>query len=108
MSSASQIPARRETVQQCTDAVLMVRPRAFGFNPETAASNTFQKAGSTPALQLQAQALTEFDQLVRALRAEGVGVCVAEDSAEPVKPDALFPNNWLSFHACGTLVLYPM
>ena len=44
----------------------------------------------------------------RALAAEGVEVCVAEDSVVPVKPDAVFPNNWVSFHACGTLVLYPL
>jgi hypothetical protein len=37
-----------------------------------------------------------------------VEVCVAADSALPVKPDAVFPNNWVSFHPCGTLVLYPM
>ena len=108
MAFAPEAPAIRDSQQQCTDAVLMVRPRAFAFNPETAATNTFQKGGSAPPAQLQAQALIEFDQCVRALRAEGVGVCVAEDSPEPVKPDALFPNNWLSFHACGTLVLYPM
>jgi hypothetical protein len=93
--------------QQCADAVLMVRPRHFGFNPETAATNTFQKpdaGGVDPALK----ALEEFDALARALRAEGVEVCVGEDSAEPVKPDAVFPNNWVSFHADGTLVLYPL
>lgn len=86
----------------------MVRPQAFGFNPDTAASNTFQKdAGLEPA-QAQARALDEFAGLAQALRAEGVAVCVAEDSASPAKPDAVFPNNWVSFHACGTLVLYPM
>ena len=108
MSSAPKAPPGCKLQQQCTDAVLMVRPRAFGFNPETAATNTFQQPGVASPAQLQAQARTEFDQFVRALRAEGVGVCVAEDSPDPVKPDALFPNNWLSFHACGTLVLYPM
>jgi hypothetical protein len=92
---------------QCADTVLMVRPKAFGFNPETAATNTFQQpqaALSDPAEAARA----EFAQLVRALESEGVNVCTAEDSAPPVKPDAVFPNNWLSFHPCGTLVLYPM
>ena len=50
----------------------------------------------------------EFDGLVRALQSEGVAVCVVEDTAEPVKPDAVFPNNWVSFHEDGTVVLYPM
>jgi hypothetical protein len=94
--------------QQCADAVLMVRPRAFGFNAETAATNTFQHADAAGAATAQAQALAEFETLARALSGEGIGVCVAEDSAEPPKPDAVFPNNWVSFHPCGTLVLYPL
>jgi hypothetical protein len=99
--SASTAPPR----QQCAESVLMVRPKAFGFNAEAALTNTFQAA---PAAAPQASALQEFEQLVRALRAEGIGVCVAEDSDSPPKPDAIFPNNWVSFHACGTLVLYPL
>lgn len=98
---------RTKTRPQCADTVLMVRPKAFGFNPETAATNTFQQpkaASSDPAEAARA----EFAQLVRALESEGVSVCAVEDSAPPVKPDAVFPNNWLSFHPCGTLVLYPM
>ena len=94
--------------QQCADAVLMVRPQAFGFNPETAATNTFQKPPAPGEADAAALARREFDQLSRALAAEGVEVCVVEDSAVPVKPDALFPNNWVSFHPCGTLVLYPL
>ena len=34
--------------------------------------------------------------------------CVVEDTPEPEKPDAVFPNNWVSFHSDGTIVLYPM
>ena len=94
--------------QQCADAVLMVRPRAFGFNPETALTNTFQQADDSGAVAVQARALQEFEGLARALTGEGIGVCVAEDCAEPKKPDAVFPNNWVSFHPCGTLVLYPL
>jgi hypothetical protein len=56
----------------------------------------------------QAHALSEFEQFTQALRSEGVTVCVADDTPAPPKPDAIFPNNWLSFHADGTLVLYPM
>jgi hypothetical protein len=97
------------TRQQCADAVLMVRPAAFGYNPETAASNAFQKSAPSGAgADEAARARTEFDGLVRALSSEGIEVCVAEDSPEPVKPDAVFPNNWVSFHEDGTLVLYPM
>jgi hypothetical protein len=86
----------------------MVRPRAFGFNPDTAASNAFQRAPAGNAPDPQAAALAEFAQLAAGLAAEGVEVCIAEDSREPKKPDAIFPNNWVSFHACGTLVTYPL
>jgi hypothetical protein len=96
------------TPQQCADAVLMVRPACFGFNPETAASNTFQKRGGAAGANATQEARAEFDALVQALMSEGVSVCVAEDTPEPAKPDAVFPNNWVSFHEDGTLVLYPM
>ena len=86
----------------------MVRPKAFGFNPETAATNAFQQPPAPGAGDAAALAAREFEQLARALAAEGVEVCVAEDSVIPVKPDAVFPNNWVSFHACGTRVLYPL
>ena len=92
---------------QCADAVLMVEPKAFGFNPDTASTNTFQHADADPAAA-QARALVEFHQLARALESEGVAVCAVPDTAVPVKPDAVFPNNWLSFHEDGTLVLYPL
>jgi hypothetical protein len=93
--------------QQCADAVLMVRPKAFGYNPETALTNTFQQ--ETPgATDAGAAARAEFEQLRRALESEGVSVCAAEDSNPPAKPDAVFPNNWVSFHEDGTLVLYPL
>lgn len=99
---------------QSADAVFMVRPARFGFNAETAASNAFQSpAGTAAAVAVAAESLAaaaraEFDAFVRQLAAEGVQVVVGEDSAEPRKPDAVFPNNWVSFHADGTLVLYPM
>ena len=95
--------------QQCTDAVLMIRPAGFDYNPETAETNKMQRpADSQPASATLGTARREFDGLVRALQSEGVMVCVVEDTPEPVKPDAVFPNNWVSFHEDGTVVLYPM
>ncbi len=99
-------------LQQCAAAVLMVRPAAFGFNPQTAGTNRLQKpeVGSAAAgggASAQA-ALAEFDGFVQALRAEGISVCVVDDTPEPAKPDAVFPNNWISFHEDGTVVLYPL
>jgi hypothetical protein len=91
---------------QTAGAVLMVRPARFAWNAETAATNRFQAAGGGG--ETAAQALAEFDGLAAALVSEGVRVCIAADTPEPHKPDAVFPNNWVSFHADGTLVLYPM
>jgi hypothetical protein len=84
----------------------MVRPRHFGFNAETALTNRFQEPGSSDQTAVHARA--EFDAFAAALAGEGVTVCVAEDSDEPRRPDAVFPNNWVSFHGDGTVVLYPM
>jgi len=94
------------TEAQCADAILMIRPACFGANPETAASNRFQRSGKSAGDA--AAAVREFDGLVDRLRAAGVEVYVAEDTPEPPKPDACFPNNWVSFHADGSVVLYPM
>lgn len=91
---------------QCANAVLMVRPARFAYNPETAPSNAFQRAQAGG--DLAAAARVEFDGLSTALGAEGVQLCLVEDTPEPPKPDALFPNNWVSFHADGTVVLYPL
>jgi hypothetical protein len=82
----------------------MVRPAHFAFNPQTASSNAFQVA----AREDPSAALREFDSVEELLVRSGVAVIVAEDSAEPIKPDAVFPNNWVSFHGDGTVVLYPM
>ncbi len=92
-----------------THKILMVRPSHFGFNSETAESNAFQQVDdqTTPA-EISQKAIIEFDQMVHILRHAGIEVEVIEDTASPVKPDAIFPNNWISFHDDGTLVTYPM
>jgi hypothetical protein len=94
---------------QTTPHILMVRPANFGFNEETAANNAFQtRDGSLTPDQIRTKALAEFDAAVSTLREAGVQVIVAEDSAMPIKPDAVFPNNWVSFHSDGTIITYPM
>jgi len=101
----------RSGPSQCASAILMVRPKHFGFNAQTAGTNRFQQPGSQDrgaANEVAQRALREFDAFAAALAAEGVGVCVVADSDAPPKPDAVFPNNWVSFHADGTVVLYPM
>lgn len=94
---------------QSTCHVLMIRPMHFAGNAQTAESNRFQDSSAQlDDAAVQTQALAEFDVLVATLRDAGIRVHVFNDTPEPPKPDAVFPNNWVSFHADGTLVLYPM
>jgi hypothetical protein len=90
---------------QTSATVLMVRPAAFGFHAEAAQSNAFAQPGVADASQA---ALAEFDGVIGRLVQAGVEVLVLDDQPQPAKPDAIFPNNWVSFHADGTMVLYPM
>ena len=93
---------------QCAPAVMMVRPTAFGWNPETAASNRFQRRDSAPPGSVRHLAVTEFEALVAALRGAGVEVHAIDEPAGTTCPDCVFPNNWVSLHHDGTVVLYPM
>jgi hypothetical protein len=85
----------------------MVRPRSFGPNSQTCATNRFQH-GAAQCDPESASAAAEFEALARGIADAGPRVCVVEDTPVPVKPDAVFPNNWVSFHSDGTVVLYPM
>jgi hypothetical protein len=92
---------------QTAGAVLMVRPAHFRSNEETAASNFFQRtaAGIRDAAL---RARREFDALALALAAAGVQVHQFAGQAGAELPDEVFPNNWLSLHADGTAVLFPL
>lgn len=94
--------------EQTAATVLMIRPVRFEANRETQASNRFQQRESADASRTQVVALAEFHAVESALREAGVAVHVFEDTLEPHTPDSIFPNNWVSFHADGTVVLYPM
>lgn len=87
----------------------MVAPVAFRFNDETAANNYYQKVmeGMTSEMA-QSKARKEFEDFVTKLRNKGIDVTVVEDLLDPDTPDSIFPNNWVSFHSNGTVVLYPM
>jgi len=93
---------------QLASTVLMIRPARFESNPQTAASNRFQSKPVAPPAEQQARALAEFDDLVGRLRDAGIEVIVFQDTSEPHTPDSIFPNNWISMHADGRVVLYPM
>lgn len=96
-------------MKQITDRVFMVRPKYFGYNTETAENNTFQsKPDNVSAEAISAEAIREFDLLVSTLRKNGIEVDVIEDTGSPKKPDAVFPNNWMSTHEDGAFITYPM
>jgi len=90
---------------QNTDHLLMIEPVNFGFNAETAVNNTFQVNTNK---DVQQQALIEFNDFVNLLRQNKIDVTVVKDTVAPFTPDSIFPNNWISFHADGTIFLYPM
>jgi hypothetical protein len=90
---------------QTTSHLLMIRPVNFAFNAETAVNNAFQ---STKDADAQEIALKEFNDFVTLLNQNGIDVTVIDDTKEPHTPDSIFPNNWISFHDDGSIVLYPM
>ena len=98
-----------KTYKQYSSQVLMIRPVRFGFNEQTADSNAFQHDdGALNAKQIQEKALLEFEMMVGTLREKGISVIVFDDQAQPHTPDSIFPNNWISFHSNGKVIIYPM
>ncbi len=95
--------------KQYTSNLMMVRPASFQFNYETAVSNAFQKSldGLTED-EIKQNAIEEFDAYVAKLRANNINVIVIQDTKTPAKPDAIFPNNWISMHENGNVFLFPM
>jgi hypothetical protein len=96
-------------MSQTTNSVLMIRPVAFRMNEQTAVNNYYQKVLDGLSKEtVNAKAQEEFDALVRKLKMVGVAVIVVDDTLNPDTPDSIFPNNWISFHESGDVVLYPM
>lgn len=91
---------------QTTSHILMIRPAGFEYNAETAGNNAFQVKNDDDKVQQKAAA--EFDAFVALLKKNGVDITVLQDTREPHTPDSIFPNNWVSFHDDGSLLLYPM
>ena len=96
-------------MNQTTNSILMIRPVAFRMNEQTAVNNYYQKVLDGLSKEtVNAKAQQEFDDLVRKLQLVGVNVIVVDDTLNPDTPDSIFPNNWISFHESGDVVLYPM
>jgi hypothetical protein len=99
---------RLHDLQQAANCVLTIRPARFGFNVETSASNRYQRDDATLADDAAGRAVAEAECVARALQDAGVEVQMLDDLGHPACPDAVFPNNWVSLHHDGTVVLYPM
>ena len=91
---------------QTASTVLMVEPIAFSYNAQTAENNYFQVEQKDA--DIQTKALEEFNSFVDKLKRKGINVITVKDTLDPHTPDSIFPNNWVSFHSDGKVVLYPM
>ncbi|WP_405410406.1 citrulline utilization hydrolase CtlX [Maribacter sp. Asnod1-A12] len=93
---------------QITNTILMIRPVSFRMNEQTAVNNYFMEDIDMKNQEINQKAQEEFDAFVSVLKNKGVNVIVVQDTKEPDTPDSVFPNNWISFHANGTVGVYPM
>jgi hypothetical protein len=86
--------------------ILMIRPASFGFNEQTASDNAFQH--NVHSNDIRQKVLKEFDDMVSTIRSAGIEVIVIDDTPDPPKPDAIFPNNWFCTLPGGTVATFPM
>jgi len=96
--------------KQVTSQLLMVRPANFSSNTETLETNKFQSGLNINDSQesIQSLAIEEFDNMVNLLRDHQITIFDLDDIKELNNTDALFPNNWVTFHQDNTAVIYPM
>jgi hypothetical protein len=93
---------------QAASAVLMVEPSTFGFNSETSTDNFFQMRSPELPELITKTALEEFYAFTARLQSSGISVHTGKNSPAIILPDAVFPNNWISFLPGGIVVIYPM
>lgn len=92
-----------------TNTVIMIKPLSFCYNLDTASDNSFQKnRKNLSPLVIAQKAQDEFDNFVRLLKNNDISVIDFIDDLDNNTPDSLYPNNWFSTHANGTIYLYPM
>ncbi|RCS27624.1 amidinotransferase [Polaribacter sp. WD7] len=95
-------------MKQTTNTILMVRPSGFRKNEQTAVNNFYQEDIALENARINEKAQQEFDDFVKKLKEHGIEVIVVADDKSTDTPDSVFPNNWISFHANGTVAIYPM
>ena len=90
-----------------TSKILMISPDKFRNNEYTILDNVFQSRKKNKD-QIQSITLKEFDKLRDVISNSGIDVFSFDDDSKFDTPDAVFPNNWISFHHPNKAVLYPM
>lgn len=93
---------------QTANTVLLVSPTTFGFNQETAESNIFQHHLDQDLSVTRYDAEREWEGVCKILVKNKINVIAVMDTVSPAKPDALFPNNWITTHADGKVIIYPL
>ena len=95
--------------KQIINRIIMVNPKHFNYNIETAGNNHFQKNTIDFSEQkIKEKASIEFKGIVQKLMEKKISVKVYEDRDDIKTTDSVFPNNWISFHQDGKIILYPM
>ena len=96
-------------MNQNTSSIIMIRPKHFDFNKETASNNYFQKEDkSISKNEIRNKAVNEFESLTTLIESRGIEVIVFDDRDDVITTDSVFPNNWISFHKNGNVFIYPM
>lgn len=96
-------------MKQTTSNLIMVRPKHFNFNKETAENNHFQKEEKNiTEIEIRDKAIKEFNSFSKLLTKKGIEVKIFNDRDDIITTDSVFPNNWISFHENGDVFLYPM
>ncbi|WP_159650875.1 arginine deiminase-related protein [Vibrio atypicus] len=100
---------KQQATVQNANCVVMVPPKEFAFNAETAKDNEFQHQVKESNEEIRRNAMQEFGTMVDELRQAGVQVVVFDYPLGEVEtPDAVFPNNWFSTTLAGELYTFPM
>lgn len=95
--------------EQCCSSILMIRPGCFRMNEETSINNYFQSnLSNLTSISIYQLACEEFDSFVNYLKSYNINIIIIQNDPEKDTPDAIFPNNWISFHFNGKVCLYPM
>lgn len=92
---------------QNPNKLLVLKPKFFGFNNETAANNYFQKNDSNKS-KISEIAIEEHGRLTELLKKYNIDFSVLEDLEDIKNPDAVFLNNWFSIQPDKSMIIYPM